>query len=147
MSASTTYQAPFALSVATSVRYAPHPLFSHLFHSSYLALLSSYPLHTTPHRIGNLLGEENPRRARVAAQASLLMSLAISLVWSAMFMLFRGSWARLFNDDAAVVEMVAAILPLVALFQVFDGLGGVTGGILRASGKQFTGALLNLRYG
>ena len=44
----------------------------------------------------------------------------------------------------AVVSLVASILPLVALFQVFDGLAGVTGGILRAAGKQFTGAMLNL---
>ncbi|GBE87674.1 Uncharacterized transporter [Sparassis crispa] len=114
VSASTTYQAPFALSVATSVR------------------------------VGNLLGEENAKRAGVAANASIIMSLVISLVWSAMFMTFRHSWAHLFNDDPDVVALVASILPLVALFQVFDGLGGVTGGILRARGKQFTGALLNL---
>ena len=44
----------------------------------------------------------------------------------------------------AVVSLVASILPLVALFQVFDGLSAVTAGILRAVGKQFTGALLNL---
>ena len=42
--------------------------------------------------------------------------------------------------------MVAAILPLVALFQVFDGISAITAGILRAEGKQFTGALINLRY-
>ncbi|KZT68931.1 MATE efflux family protein [Daedalea quercina L-15889] len=114
VSGSTTYQAPFALSVATSVR------------------------------VGNLLGEEKAKRAGVAANAAILMSLVISLVWSAMFMVFRKSWAHLFNDDPEVVELVASILPIVALFQVFDGLSGVTGGILRAIGKQFTGALLNL---
>lgn len=35
-------------------------------------------------------------------------------------------------------------MPLVALFQVFDGLGVVTGGILRAKGQQTVGALLNM---
>jgi len=35
-------------------------------------------------------------------------------------------------------------MPLVALFQVFDGLGVVTGGILRAKGQQHVGAVLNL---
>ncbi|KAK7046858.1 RNA helicase, partial [Favolaschia claudopus] len=113
-SASTTYQAPFALSVATSVR------------------------------IGNLLGEFNSTRARVAAHTSLFMALAIGLLCSALFMGFRNSWAYLFNDDAEVVHQVAATLPLVALFQVFDGTSGVAGGILRAKGKQMTGALLNL---
>ncbi|KAJ7098367.1 MATE efflux family protein [Mycena epipterygia] len=113
-SASTTYQAPFALSVATSVR------------------------------IGNLLGELNSARAKVASTVSILMALGLSSVFSTMFMVFRHSWAYLFNDDPVVVELVASILPLVALFQVFDGTSGVTGGILRARGKQMTGALLNL---
>ena len=62
-----------------------------------------------------------------------------------MFMVFRNSWAYLFNNDPAVVANVAWILPIVALFQVVDGLGAVTAGILRSVGKQFTGALLNLR--
>ncbi|CAK5272855.1 unnamed protein product [Mycena citricolor] len=113
-SASTTYQAPFALSVATAVR------------------------------IGNLLGELDAVRAKVAAHTAILMALALSLVFSTMFMVFRNRWAYLFNEDPAVVGMVAQLLPLVALFQVFDGLAGVTGGILRAKGKQMTGALLNL---
>ncbi|KAJ6469530.1 MATE efflux family protein [Mycena sanguinolenta] len=113
-SASTTYQAPFALGVATSVR------------------------------IGNLLGEFNSARAKVAANTSILMALALGMVFSGMFMWFRNSWAYLFNDDEVVVELVAGILPLVALFQVFDGTSAVTGGILRAKGKQMTGALLNL---
>ncbi|KAI0674131.1 MATE efflux family protein [Trametes maxima] len=114
VSASTTYQAPFALSVASSVR------------------------------IGNLLGEENAKRAGVAAKCAILMSLVISAVWSTMFLAFRNSWAHLFNDDQEVVSLVASILPLVALFQVFDGLSAIASGVLRAIGKQFTGALLNL---
>ncbi|KZV68355.1 MATE efflux family protein [Peniophora sp. CONT] len=114
VSASTTYQAPFALSVAASVR------------------------------IGNLLGERNAPRAALCAKLSLLLSLGFSAISSAMFLVFRKSWARLFNDDPIVVALVASILPVVALFQVFDGLSAVTGGVLRARGKQFTGALLNL---
>ena len=42
----------------------------------------------------------------------------------------------MFNNDPQVVALVASILPLVALFQVFDGISAVTGGILRAQGKQ-----------
>ena len=63
-----------------------------------------------------------------------------------MFMAWRSSWGHLFNDDSDVVSLVAAILPLVALFQVFDGVSAVTAGVLRAEGKQFTGALINLRF-
>lgn len=31
---------------------------------------------------------------------------------------------------------MASILPLVALFQIFDGMGAVTNGVLRARGRQ-----------
>lgn len=70
-----------------------------------------------------------------------------------MFLVFRHSWAYMFNNDpgeflllphwcpvvqleSEVVNLVASILPLVALFQVFDGNSAVTSGILRARGKQ-----------
>jgi multidrug resistance protein, MATE family len=70
-----------------------------------------------------------------------------------MFLVFRHSWAYLFNNDigellllpnwcrgvqleSEVVTLVASILPLVALFQVFDGNSAITAGILRARGKQ-----------
>ncbi|KAL1674618.1 mate-domain-containing protein [Schizophyllum commune] len=114
VSSSTTFQAPFALSVATAVR------------------------------IGNLLGEGQARRAGVASHTAILMALVIGLLFSAMFLIFRNSWALIFNEDPEVLSMVSAILPLVALFQVFDGTSAVTGGIFRAKGQQFTGALLNL---
>jgi MATE family multidrug resistance protein len=39
---------------------------------------------------------------------------------------------------------VAQIMPIVALFQVFDGMSALTSGIMRARGQQSIGALLNL---
>jgi O-antigen/teichoic acid export membrane protein len=50
----------------------------------------------------------------------------------------------MFSDDSDLVHEVSRILPLVALFQIVDGLGAVTGAILRAKGQQDVGALLNL---
>ncbi|KAK0239041.1 MATE efflux family protein [Armillaria nabsnona] len=114
VSASTTFQAPFALSVAASVR------------------------------IGNLLGERKARRAGIASNTSLVMSLIMSSLFCIMFLVFRNSWGYLFNDDPAVIALTATILPVVAVFQVFDGGAAVSGGVLRARGKQVTGALLNL---
>ncbi|KIN92668.1 hypothetical protein M404DRAFT_1009438, partial [Pisolithus tinctorius Marx 270] len=43
-----------------------------------------------------------------------------------------------------VIELVAAVLPLVALVQIFDDSSAVVGGILRARGKQVLGATLNI---
>lgn len=63
---------------------------------------------------------------------------------SSIFLIFKDNWAYLFNSDPAVVELTSYIMPLVALFQVFDGLDVVTGGILRAKGQQTVSAILNL---
>lgn len=80
--------------------------------------------------------------------------------YSTMFVVFKDKWAYLFNSDPRVylsvfrirtvsliqcievVSLVASILPLVALFQVFDGNAAVTAGILRARGKQVSSATL-----
>ncbi|KAG6855871.1 hypothetical protein H0H87_009825 [Tephrocybe sp. NHM501043] len=95
-------------------------------------------------RIGNLLGEKNARRAEVAAKTSLVVVLIASCLTSTMFMVFRNSWAKLFNDDQAVAEIVSKVLPLIALYQIVDGNSIVTAGILRARGQQFIGAILNV---
>ncbi|KIM55762.1 hypothetical protein SCLCIDRAFT_30109 [Scleroderma citrinum Foug A] len=114
LSASCTYQAPFALSVATSVR------------------------------IGNLLGQGKAERAGLVARTSIFMAISMAGIWSTLFLVFRNKWAYLFNNDPEVVLLVASILPLAALFQVFDGTSGVVSGILRAREMQVAGALLNL---
>jgi MATE family multidrug resistance protein len=111
---SSTFQAPFSLGIATSVR------------------------------IGNLLGEGNARRAGVSANAAILLSAVIAAFFSAVLLTFRKSWGYLFNNDIEVVTLVAHILPILALFQVPDFACAITSGILRARGKQFTGALLNI---
>ncbi|KAJ7145135.1 multidrug Oligosaccharidyl-lipid polysaccharide flippase [Mycena crocata] len=113
-SASAAFQGPFALSIASSVR------------------------------IGNLLGEGLSGRARIAANATIALSLVFSTLTCTMFLIFRNNWAYMFNEDPAVGTLVATLLPLVGLFQFFDGVATVTGGILRARGKQVIGALLNL---
>ncbi|KAG6894961.1 hypothetical protein C0992_003753 [Termitomyces sp. T32_za158] len=112
----TTSQAPYALSAATAVR------------------------------IGNLLGEGNALRAGLSSKIAIGVALVLSSTTSLIFIIFRTSWAYLFNNDPEVVVLVTSIMPIVAFFQVFDGNVAVTGSVLRARGMQRTGALLNIRY-
>jgi len=114
VTASTSWQAPYAMSVASSVR------------------------------IGNLLGEQNAARARAASYAAMIVALGVAGICSTTFLTFRHSWGYIFNNDAEVVALVAQIMPIVALFQVFDGMSALTSGIMRARGQQSIGALLNL---
>ena len=78
---------------------------------------------------------------------SFLISVpsAVVIESSTMFLVFRTKWAYLFNDDPEVVSVVASVLPITAVYQIFDGTNNVGGGVLRARGMQAIGAWLNLR--
>jgi MATE family multidrug resistance protein len=43
-------------------------------------------------------------------------------------------YGYLFSDDVDVVKLVGQVMPLVASFQVADGLAGSCGGVLRGQG-------------
>ncbi|KIK58000.1 hypothetical protein GYMLUDRAFT_45564 [Collybiopsis luxurians FD-317 M1] len=114
ITSSTTWQGPFALGIAASIR------------------------------IGNLLGDGDALRAGAAAKSAVIVGFVIAGVMSVVLLVFRGSFAYLFNNDPDVVSTVASIMPLLATFQIFDATAGITSGILRARSKQVLGAVLNI---
>ncbi|KAF9371313.1 hypothetical protein CPC16_003143 [Podila verticillata] len=95
-------------------------------------------------RVGNLIGKGDHRSAKVASRVSIALAIIFGMVNSTMLLLFKDRWGRLFSEDADVVATVAMVLPLVALFQISDGMAGVGGGVLRGVGLQHLGAYLNL---
>lgn len=95
-------------------------------------------------RVGNLIGKGDYRSAKVASRASLALAIMFGMVNSLTLVIFKDKWGRLFSEDPDVVATVAMILPLVALFQISDGIAGVGGGVLRGVGLQHLGAYLNL---
>jgi MATE family multidrug resistance protein len=50
----------------------------------------------------------------------------------------------LFTKDEDVVELVGAVIPIVSVMQVFDGLAAGAHGLLRGIGKQSIGGPANL---
>ena len=54
------------------------------------------------------------------------------------------SLAGLYTRDAASLAVAAALIPLAGVFQVFDGLQVVAGGILRGLGETRVAMLVNL---
>ena len=53
-------------------------------------------------------------------------------------------YPKLFTDDNSVAELTTAVMPLVALFQIADGLANSNSGSLRGMGRQHVGAMVNL---
>ncbi|KAF9133632.1 hypothetical protein BGW39_009360 [Mortierella sp. 14UC] len=95
-------------------------------------------------RIGNLIGKGDHRSAKIASRVSLALAIIFGMSNSTMLLLLKDRWGRLFSEDVDVVKTVAMVLPLVALFQISDGIAGVAGGVLRGVGLQHLGAYLNL---
>jgi multidrug resistance protein, MATE family len=95
-------------------------------------------------RIGNLLGARRARDARAAAHCAAVLSAFNGAVILAVLMATKDVFGRAFNDDQRVVDLVAQVMPYVALFQIADGLNGSCGGVLRGMGRQWVGALVNV---
>jgi MATE family, multidrug efflux pump len=101
-------------------------------------------------RVGNLIGEQRPGRARTASWVAFAMGAGV-MTLSAVVLLVTGSTipALFFADltDPEVVEVLAltaTIIPIAAAFQVFDGTQVVGCGILRAQGQTVPAAVINL---
>ncbi|KIJ33203.1 hypothetical protein M422DRAFT_264926 [Sphaerobolus stellatus SS14] len=95
-------------------------------------------------RIGNLIGDRKPFHARLSAHTAAFLSVCFGLFVMIVLLLTRNSFGYLFSDDVDVVNVVATIMPLVASFQVADGLANACGGVLRGQGRQHLGAAFNL---
>ncbi|GAA6060186.1 hypothetical protein JCM10212_005187 [Sporobolomyces blumeae] len=95
-------------------------------------------------RVGNLLGAQKPHLARLTSRMTITIAVIVSAFNSLVLVLFRGVWGRLFSSEPTIVRMVATVLPLVAFFQLTDGLSGAMSGVLRGAGKPGLGAYINI---
>ncbi|KAJ3475137.1 hypothetical protein NLI96_g12039 [Meripilus lineatus] len=95
-------------------------------------------------RVGNLIGSRLPLEARQASHIAAFLSVLIGSVVMIIMMMTKDIFGYLFSDDVDTVRLVSRVMPLVASFQIADGLAGSCGGVLRGQGRQHLGALFNL---
>ncbi len=95
-------------------------------------------------RVGNLIGARARHDAQRAAWVALAAGAAVMGVSALGFWLGRQELSKLFSADAAVIAATAAILPIAAAFQVFDGLQVVGCGVLRGMGQTRPAAVFNV---
>ena len=94
-------------------------------------------------RVGNLLGAGCFREADRAAWVEIGLGAALMAGWALVFVLGRHALPGLYTPDPAVVAAAAAILPIAAAFQIFDGTQVIAAGVLRAMGSTRQAAWLN----
>lgn len=98
----------------------------------------------TSARVGNLIGAGDPHGAQRAAWAGFALGAGVMACFALVFLLGRERLPALYTPDVDVRVLGAAILPIGAAFQVFDGLQVVGCGILRGMGKPRPAAAFNL---
>jgi len=95
-------------------------------------------------RVGNLLGRRDGPGARRAAWISIGLGAGVMAASALIFVSLRFVLPSLYTPARDVVALAAAILPIAAVFQVFDGVQVVGCGVLRGMGRTRPAAWFNL---
>jgi multidrug resistance protein, MATE family len=85
-------------------------------------------------RVGHAIGARDPARARLAARVSFLCGVGFMTCTAVLFLTLPERLARLFSNDATVVDLAALLIPVAGVFQIFDGIQAVGAGVLRGIG-------------
>lgn len=91
-------------------------------------------------RIGNLIGAGRPwvQTGWIAVGLGLVVMGGSAAVLAS----FPAELAALFTPDPAVIAVAVVLIPLAAIYQVFDGIQGVISGVLRGAGDVRVPAML-----
>lgn len=95
-------------------------------------------------RVGNAIGRRDGEGARRSARVCLILGAGVMTVSASAFAFIPALLARLYTPDEAVIAVAAVLIPVAALFQIFDGLQVVGSGVLRGSADTRIPALLGL---
>lgn len=123
------------------------PLAAHNLTIQVAALTYMVPLGTSAAAavlVGHAIGRRDMDAARREASAALVCGVGFMATCAVLIMLLPRTLASVFTSDPDVVALAVRLLPIAAAFQVFDGVQGVSSGILRGAGDTTVPMLLNL---
>lgn len=84
--------------------------------------------------VGNAIGRADAQATRRYAHASLVASTAFMSFSALVMLLVPDVLAGIYTEDAVVLGIAVALIPIAGVFQVFDGLQVVGAGVLRGAG-------------
>jgi len=95
-------------------------------------------------RVGQAIGRGDTQAARLASWCAMGTGFCMMLVSATLFASLPEWLAGLYTKDPRLIAMAAYILPMAALFQLFDGTQAVGFGLLRGTGDMRVPLLINL---
>ncbi|XP_067571531.1 multidrug and toxin extrusion protein 2 [Pseudorca crassidens] len=94
-------------------------------------------------RVGTALGAADTVQAKRSAISGTLCTVGTSLVVGTLLSLLRSKLGHIFTNDEEVVALVSKVLPLYVVFHLFEAVCCLYGGVLRGTGRQAFGAVVN----
>lgn len=95
-------------------------------------------------RVANLIGATLSEAAKTSARVALVVACLVGALNVVILSSMRYRIPQLFTDDQEVINLVAAVLPICATFQLYDAVAALCNGLLRGLGKQHVGGYVNL---
>ncbi|XP_020923594.1 multidrug and toxin extrusion protein 2 isoform X4 [Sus scrofa] len=94
-------------------------------------------------RVGTALGAADTVQAKRSAVSGMLCTVGAAMVVGALLSILRNKLGHIFTHDEEVVALVNKALPLYIVFHLFEATCCVYGGVLRGTGRQAFGAIVN----
>ncbi|KAF4962336.1 hypothetical protein FSARC_9579 [Fusarium sarcochroum] len=95
-------------------------------------------------RIANLIGAGLVEPAKMTGIVAFVAACIIGMFNLTLYTSLRYQLPLLFTKDDDVIELVATVMPIVSVMQIFDGLAAGAHGLLRGIGKQSIGGPANI---
>ncbi|RXH90266.1 hypothetical protein DVH24_032623 [Malus domestica] len=95
-------------------------------------------------RVSNELGAGHPKVAKFSVFVVNGTSILISIVFSAIILIFRVGLSKLFTSDAEVIAAVSDLTSLLAISVFLNGIQPILSGVAIGSGWQAVVAYVNL---
>ena len=94
--------------------------------------------------VGRAIGRGDIPAARRDAVAAIICGTGFMCISAVAFLVAPQWLATRYTTEAATVAVAVSLIPLAGMFQVFDGLQAVTGGVLRGTGDTRIPAVLHM---
>uniref|UniRef100_A0A7C9CK05 Protein DETOXIFICATION n=1 Tax=Opuntia streptacantha TaxID=393608 RepID=A0A7C9CK05_OPUST len=95
-------------------------------------------------RVGNELGAAHANVAKFSVVVVNGTSILISIVFSAIVLIFRVGLSKAFTSDSEVIAAVSNLMPLLAISVFLNGIQPILSGVAIGSGWQGVVAYVNL---
>lgn len=95
-------------------------------------------------RVGNELGANHPKKAKMAAIVGLSCSFLLGFFALVFAVTVRNSWASMFTRDKEIIALTSLVLPIIGLCELGNCPQTTGCGVLRGTARPKVGAHINL---